>query len=197
MLDYNLETMVGPKSSNLKVENMQQEYRFDPKGLLSDIMTVYCNLSAKQNFVQAIARDARSYKPFNFERAANIMKKNVLKSPEEIRTWESLAQAVASAKKAEEEEEQDLGDIPDDFTDPLMADLMKDPVILPSSKLTVDRSTIRSHLLSDPTDPFNRVPLKIEEVVPNVELKGRIDAWIAEKKAARAAAKGGEAMDTT
>ena len=50
--------------------------------------------------------------------------------------------------------------------DPLMATLMTDPVILPSSKATLDRSTIRSILLSDPHDPFNRAPLKIEDVVP-------------------------------
>lgn len=44
---------------------------------------------------------------------------------------------------------------------------MEDPVLLPTSKLSVDRSTIRSHLLSDPTDPFNRSPLKIEDVIPS------------------------------
>lgn len=50
--------------------------------------------------------------------------------------------------------------------DPLMATLMKEPVILPSSRTIVDLSTIKSHLLSDATDPFNRVPLKIEDVHP-------------------------------
>ena len=197
MLDYNLESMVGPKSSNLKVENMQQEYRFDPKALLSDIMTVYCNLSSKQNFITAIARDARSYKPANFERAAKIMTKNILKSPDELRVWDNLATAVATAKAAEEEEEQDLGEVPDEFMDPLMFDLMRDPVTLPTSKTVMDRSTIRSHLLSDPTDPFNRMPLKIEEVVPNTELKEKIEAWMAEKKAAKKAEREGEAMDTS
>lgn len=52
------------------------------------------------------------------------------------------------------------------MADPLMYDLMKDPVILPRSKISIDRSTIRSHLLSDPNDPFNRTPLKIEDVIP-------------------------------
>jgi ubiquitin conjugation factor E4 B len=32
--------------------------------------------------------------------------------------------------------------------------------------MTIDRATIRSHLLSDPNDPFNRAPLKIEDVKP-------------------------------
>ncbi|KAK5171080.1 Ubiquitin conjugation factor E4 [Saxophila tyrrhenica] len=195
MLDYNLETMVGPKSANLKVENMQ-EYGFNPGALLSDIMSVYCNLSGKDNFIHAIARDQRSYKAANFTQAARIMNKRRLKSPGEIRTWETLGQKVAEAKAAEEEEEQDLGEPPDEFVDPLMADLMNDPVILPTSKAVMDRSTIRSHLLSDPTDPFNRMPLKIEQVIADTELKGKIEAWKAERKAARKAEKEGK-MDTS
>jgi len=50
--------------------------------------------------------------------------------------------------------------------DPLMYTLMEDPVILPSSRMSIDRATIRSHLLSDPNDPFNRVPLTMEDVIP-------------------------------
>lgn len=74
-----------------------------------------------------------------------------------------------------------------------MADLMDDPVILPTSKNTINRSTIRSHLLSVAHDPFNRMPLKIEDVIPDTELKAKIDAWKAERKAARQADK----MDTS
>ena len=100
------------------------------------------------------------------------------------------------------QEEEDLGEPPDEFLDPLMSELMTDPVLLPSSRQTVDRSTIKQHLLSDPTDPFNRVPLKIEEVLADTEMKQRIDEWKAEtlaaKKAEKAAAAGdgGEPMDT-
>lgn len=36
--------------------------------------------------------------------------------------------------------------------------VMKDPVILPVSRVTVDRSTIRAVLLSKELDPFNNVP---------------------------------------
>jgi ubiquitin conjugation factor E4 B len=47
-----------------------------------------------------------------------------------------------------------------------MATVMRDPVILPTSRTVIDRSTIKSHLLSDATDPFNRTPLSIEDVIP-------------------------------
>lgn len=156
-------------------------------------MTIYTNLAEKENFVNAIADDGRSYKPKNFEEALKIMSRFARKSPEEVRAWNELAQKVAEAKAAIEQEEEDLGEAPDEFMDPLVFDLMTDPVILPLSKNTVDRSTIRSHLLSDPTDPFNRTPLKIEDVIPNTDLKQQIDAWRAEKKAQKVANK----MDTS
>ncbi|CAG8676292.1 43969_t:CDS:10 [Gigaspora margarita] len=65
---------------------------------------------------------------------------------------------------------------------PVLYTIMEDPVILPGSRTTVDRSTIITHLLSDTTDPFNRMPLKIEDVIPNTELKERIEKFRQEKR---------------
>lgn len=39
-----------------------------------------------------------------------------------------------------------------------MATLMKNPVILPMSRVTIDYGTIRAVLLSKPLDPFNNQP---------------------------------------
>jgi ubiquitin conjugation factor E4 B len=197
MLDYNLEALVGPKRSNLRVEN-HEEYAFRPQQLLSEIVDVYLNLSGKESFRLAVARDGRSYKASNFEAAQALMKKLGLKSPDEIDRFHTLAQQIARAKEEDEEAEQDLGEIPDEFLDPLVYTLMEDPVILPTSRTTLDRSTIRSHLLSDPTDPFNRSPLKIEDVVPDEEMKARIAAFKAQKRAEKQAERAGaEPMDTT
>ena len=197
MLDYNLDAMVGPKSSNLKVDNLQ-EYYFNPKALLGEIIDVYINLRDKENFILAVARDGRSYKPANFDKASFIMNKyKEIKAPEEIVKWEELKKKFAIAKAEDEAAEADLGEIPDEFLDPLIFTLMEDPVILPTSRTIIDRSTIRSHLLSDPHDPFNRVSLKIEDVTPGrqssysdtyltnhliaTEMKARIEAFKAEK----------------
>ena len=79
--------------------------------------------------------------------------------------------------------EEDLGEIPDDYLCPIMSTLMRDPVILPSSKQNIDRATISAHLLTNPRDPFNRAALRIEDVIPNGELKAEIDTWVAKKKA--------------
>ncbi|KAJ5699179.1 hypothetical protein N7493_012087 [Penicillium malachiteum] len=192
MLDYNLDAMVGPKSLDLRVQNLQ-EYGFNPRALLSEIIDVYLNLMSKQNFITAVARDGRSYKPENFKNAADILRKWSLKSPEELRRWNQLQTKVKEAKAADDQIEEDLGEIPDEFLDPLMYTLMEDPVILPNSRMSIDRATIRSHLLSDPHDPFNRVPLTMEDVIPDTELKAKIEAFKAERTGARKV----EDMDTS
>ena len=196
MLDYNLDILVGEKRKQMIVKDDELKKAWQPKALLAEIMTVYVNLSQKQEFISAIAKDGRSYKPQNFDEARNIMSKGALKSPEQLSIWQELAAKVAEAKALDDQEEADLGDVPDEFEDPIMGILMTDPVTLPSSKMVVDRSTIRTHLLSDPTDPFNRVPLKIEEVLDNTELKQKLEEWRAQKKAERANVVAGEAMDT-
>jgi ubiquitin conjugation factor E4 B len=114
MLDYNLDAMVGPKSSNLRVDNLQ-EYGFNPRVLLSEIVDVYLNLADKDNFIFAVARDGRSYKPHNFEKAAEILWKYRLKSPEDLHKWVELQKRVKVAKEMDEQAEEDLGEIPDEF----------------------------------------------------------------------------------
>ncbi|KZT65802.1 hypothetical protein DAEQUDRAFT_746846 [Daedalea quercina L-15889] len=180
MLDYNLDALAGPRCQNLQVKN-PEKYKFNPKQLLSDIIDVYLNLSDQGEFVRAVAADGRSYRKELFERAAGIAKRRLIKSETEI---EKLIMFVVKVeeKKATLEAEEDLGDVPEEFLDPLMYTVMRDPVTLPSSRVVVDRSTIKSHLLSDAKDPFNRVPLALEEVIPNPELKQRIDAFLSERR---------------
>ena len=43
--------------------------------------------------------------------------------------------------------------------------------------MNIDRTNIDDYLLSNPTDPFNRNPLTKEELIPNVELKKKIDEY--------------------
>jgi len=200
MLDYNLEALVGPKKSNLKVDN-PEEYGWNPRAMLAEVTDVYLNLQHKQSFIDAIATDGRSYRPEYWAEAQRILQQRRLKSDEEIQQWQQMGELIKLAKDQADMEEADLGDIPDEYLDPIMATLMEDPVTLPISKQIVDRSTIQSHLLSDPHDPFNRTPLKIEDVVPNQKLQEEIQQWkanlLAQKMAERKKERGGDAMDTS
>ncbi|KAJ1497789.1 hypothetical protein HMI55_005302, partial [Coelomomyces lativittatus] len=135
---------------------------------------IYLNLSGFSEFIHAVARDGRSYKRVWFQKAAGALLKTGQKSQSDIDLLSQFVEAVEAALLEESKEEEELGEIPDEFLDPIMFSLMEDPVILPTSGTTLDRSTITAHLLGEKRDPFNRKELKIEEVIPNTELKEKI-----------------------
>uniref|UniRef100_A0A061R568 RING-type E3 ubiquitin transferase n=1 Tax=Tetraselmis sp. GSL018 TaxID=582737 RepID=A0A061R568_9CHLO len=90
-----------------------------------------------------------------------------------------LAESRPSGKSAGEETD----DVPEEFLDPIMACVMLDPVVLPDSGITVDRSTIERHLMSQQNDPFNRSALTVEMLTPDAVLKARIDEWVRKRAA--------------
>ncbi|KAB5586053.1 putative ubiquitin fusion degradation protein [Coniochaeta sp. 2T2.1] len=183
MLDYNLDILAGPKSKNLKVEN-PDKYHFSPRTLLPEIVDIYLNLGSSPAFVEAVAADGRSYKPENFEHTSRILRVRNLKAPEELTAWDDLTKRFKTAKAILDQAELDFaGDIPPEFEDPIMGDIMHDPVVLPS-KHVVDRSTIVQHLLSDPKDPYTRQPMTIDDVTPADELREQIGKWKEERRAA-------------
>lgn len=194
MLDFNLDLLVSSKNQNLKVED-SSKYHFNPKTLLPDLIDIFLNLGNAQSFVEAVASDGRSYKGEVFARASEILRRKGFKAPEELDAWDKLRAKFAKTKQELDEAELDLGEVPAEFEDPILGDLMKDPVVLPSQNI-VDRSTIIQHLLSDEKDPFTRVPMTIDDVVPADDLRQRIEAWKAERMAAKSSM-ATDAMDTS
>jgi hypothetical protein len=66
-----------------------------------------------------------------------------------------VALKVTQMASQQQTDEEILAEAPDDFLDPIMSTLMRDPVILPSSHTTVDRSTIaRLAVFFFPPFPF-------------------------------------------
>ncbi|GLB45696.1 putative ubiquitin elongating factor core [Lyophyllum shimeji] len=181
MLDYNLVALVGPKYQELKVRQ-PEKLNFRPRELLSNVLQVYLNLSDQDEFITAVAGDGRSYSKAVFDSAVSIATKRGLKSAAEVAQLRAFVVQVEAEKVKMEAEDDELGDSPDEFLDPIVAKVMRDPVRLPLSGVILDRSTIKAHLLSDTTDPFNRAPLSIEDVLPEPEMRARIDAYLAERK---------------
>ncbi len=97
----------------------------------------------------------------------------------------AFVEQVEGRIASEADLEEELGEVPEEFLDPLMYTLMEEPVILPTSNISVDLTTIKTHLLSDPHDPFNRQSLNIDQVIPNLELKERIAEWRRSKQRPR------------
>ncbi|CAN3476366.1 E4 ubiquitin-protein ligase Ufd2p [Diutina catenulata] len=184
MVDYNLAALVGPKCSNLKVEQ-PEKYQFDPKRTLADLCTIYVNLAGQKEFMVAVSRDQRSFSLAHFQKAEQVLLNKTYTDAKLVAKFAAFAQAAEAQRVSDERDESELGEIPDEFLDPLMFTLMTDPVVLPTSRISIDRSTIKAHLLSDPTDPFNRSPLKLEDVVADDELKAKIEAFKQSKRAAR------------
>lgn len=54
----------------------------------------------------------------------------------------TLSKRIAELASLQKTDEEKLAEAPDEFLDPIMSTLMTDPVVLPSSRQTVDRSTI-------------------------------------------------------
>ncbi|CAN6596574.1 hypothetical protein TRVA0_001S02960 [Trichomonascus vanleenenianus] len=86
---------------------------------------------------------------------------------------EELETIFARADKKYEPKE-----IPDYLLDPISFNLFVDPVITKSGN-TFERSWILQHLKTNATDPFSRVPLTKEELIPNNQLRTAAEQFIA------------------
>ena len=73
---------------------------------------------------------------------AQVLRQFMLLPEGEVRELESLATRVVTAEAEKAAEEELLQDPPEEFVDALMDTLMEDPVILPTSKQVIDRTTI-------------------------------------------------------
>ena len=71
--------------------------------------------------------------------------------------FEELDATARTTKEA-----KDNVEVPDEFLDPIMQDMMMDPVKLPTSGNIMDRKNIQRIIMADDLDPFNRQPLKME-----------------------------------
>ncbi|KAF0990383.1 hypothetical protein HZS_379, partial [Henneguya salminicola] len=157
MLNYFLRRLVGEKKQDLKVREMDK-LKFEPKELVSIICQIFVNLSVYDNFCAAVVSDERSFNMDLPQLALNVL--NLIKAnPILIEKFQNFTQALLVLFKTKDQTEIDPEEIPDEFLDPISYTLMIDPVLLPESRVIVDRTTITKHLLSDETDPFNRANL--------------------------------------
>jgi ubiquitin conjugation factor E4 A len=145
MLDDFLLHLVGKKKrKQLKVKNFD-EVEFKPKDMVALICEIYLNLGEMDEFCEAICRDERSYSADLFQSAVEVLEQIGLDDSGE--RFMRFAEKIAIRAEQRKEDETSYDDAPEEYLDPIMSNLMLDPVILPSSKKIVDRSTISRHLL--------------------------------------------------
>merc|ERR1719238_1913982 len=190
MLNHFLVELVGPRCSTLKVRE-PEKYNFNPKQLLHEIVTIILHFAPFPEFELAMVRDERSFDAGNLRKAVRVLGRSTTDlsvRPEHLQALEAFASKCVEQKEELGQEEDDLGEIPDEYIDPITQELMEDPVKLPSGN-HMDRPSITRHLLSDETDPFTRARCTVDMLIENPELKAEIAAWKAQRKAEAKAAR--------
>ncbi|KAL7019491.1 hypothetical protein ACKWTF_011135 [Chironomus riparius] len=138
MLNYFLLQLCGPNQKRFKVQN-KQEFDFDPAHTVKEICSIYLNLKDREEFIVAITQDGRSYSSDLFRYAENTLIK--ISGGQMISDIIELAENVRKIEEKQKENDEALINPPDEFLDPILSILMREPVILPSSRVTVDKTT--------------------------------------------------------
>lgn len=66
---------------------------------------------------------------------------------------------------------------PEEYLDPMLGTLMKDPVLLPTSNTVMDRSVALLCILRGGRDPFNDMKITADDLIPQPDLLVRIQQW--------------------
>lgn len=208
MFNFFLVHLVDPEKRRAYRVKDLGEYEFRPKKILKVLVNCYSNMSQVDlpsgaggeassaqaarrqstgaRFLTAVVHDERSFSSDLMRNTLEVMR--LIDSPVELVVKMRQIAAELDAIKRERDEENELirqaedseEGIPDEFLDPITSELMREPMRLPASGQIVDKSSIARHLLSDQTDPFNRQPLNMGDLVPLPELRRRISEWRAQ-----------------
>lgn len=151
---------------------------YQPDQWLNRFTDMYLFFSECEPFRLSVVVDGRGFKVDEFRMAVGVLESRSLKTKEETARLLALFLELEQLHKRLELESVKRGEVPEEFLDPILSTMMIDPVVLPSSGITMDRAVITRHLLNENTDPFNRQPLCADDLKPNKELKQQIDDFL-------------------
>ena len=134
-----------------------------------------------EKFINQVVLDPRSYKQPNFQKVQSLIRKMKIMVPADMADeFQEFSEKCKDAYEENQLKETFMNEAPDEFIDQLFCVLMENPVKLPSGNI-IDLAQLKKHLLNDPSDPYTRAPLKIEDVEPLPELKAKIEEFRNEK----------------
>lgn len=177
-LNYTLDSLItGVK---LKINN-PLEYFFEPKKITEEIILCYAFMGNYPAFIDCVVLDARSYKERNFDKVLRLIRKSKLMVPiDKFKEFEKFVEKCKESFEENQLKETFMGDAPEEYMDQLFCVLMENPVKLPSGNI-VDLTQLKKHLLNDPTDPYTRADLNIEDVEELPELREKVAKFREEK----------------
>jgi len=138
-------------------------------------------MSQNDRFINQVVLDPRSYKEENFQKIIKLIKHNRISIPgDSSKEFQAFTERCKVKFEENTLKETFMDDAPDDYVDQLFCVLMDHPVKLPSGN-TVDLNQLKKHFINDPTDPYTRQPMKLEDVEEMPELKEKIAEFKKEK----------------
>jgi STIP1 family protein 1 len=114
-------------------------------------------------------RDAELSKSDNEADKEDIRRSYKAKQEELEKVWESSAAGEEDRRRT----------VPDWAIDDITFAVMQDPVVTKTGH-SYERASITEHLRRSPTDPMTREPLTVEELRPNLGLRGACEEFLRE-----------------
>jgi len=179
-----VDRLLGPKCLQLKNTtgvNDFDEFNFKPKDLLMYVVEMYVCIAkeCEDKAIRIIVEDERNYSPKTFQKAARVGGREGIIQADTLKDFETFVAKLAEFAQKTKEAMANV-EIPDEFLDPIMQEMMADPVRLPTSNNIMDRKNIQRIIMADDTDPFSRARLTMDMLEPQPELKARIHAFCKE-----------------
>lgn len=183
--NYTVSQLFNPNAVIPTVQRMR-ELKFDTREMLRLICFLLLKYQASEVFLRFTVADERNYSLKCHQDAVLYLLKEKLLNEDDIYQIQVMMEKwkiFTKEKKLDDEFFNDLGEeIPEDFIDPIMGHVMKNPVLLSTSNVIVDKSTIMRHLMTDKTDPFNRKELSKDMLFDQPELREKIQSFLTEKR---------------
>ncbi|CAE7548787.1 Ube4b [Symbiodinium natans] len=182
-LDAQLHYLVGPEMKSIKASPQEyDELGFNPKELIKQIVEIYLFLAKanKAEVVRVVGKDERYYSSNTFSKATNFVRKYGLLSGSDLDAFTDFCKELGE-KVSQHRAAFDEAEIPDRYLCEIMADIMSDPVMFPQSRKVADRTSALRIIMSGDKDPFANTPLKVEDLIPQTELKEEIHRFAKDK----------------
>ncbi|KAJ3441572.1 ubiquitination factor e4 [Anaeramoeba flamelloides] len=178
-INFNLINLFDFVTENeFKINNLLQ--LFDYNIFIVRFVEISLLLEKSHFFVQSVANDTHCYDHAKFLKILDLLKTKKSYKSKLFPNFKKYINNIEKIKQQEKLKTQKIQDnqvtVPDRFLCELTYEIMANPVKLPNGTI-VEKAAINHHLLNDPTDPYTRLPLTIEDVEDCIQLKNEISEW--------------------
>lgn len=190
LLNYALFELNGADYDQKYKISSENTTKFDRFQIMRYVVEIFLNYQNNDLILKSIVTDERCFDLAVFKRAADIMEKKNVFVDDTVDKYRLLILKLEDLFHSQKDGGEDgasydpnqLSNIPDEFTDPLTCRIMLDPVLVPTSNVVIDRINIVKCILSKEEDPFNRKKLSVGDLVPQPELKLKIQQFIEQNR---------------